>query len=473
MPLIHDNPWLVSQLLKSATDEEKRLNQYKRGQAPPNPQIAGALRALLNSLRDQITPLAEGKDQVGNASGGAELASHHMDSMGDLVEWMAANGTRIGGTTIVVPGTGDRPSEDYGHYKIEPGTEIVTPLARPDRTVKAYWINPTALKQYLVGLQSDPKLKGNPIFQVQLLKLVQDANNQLDLDMSESYQAPEKEDNYPLDQTPKVFAAQDSRPGTELLTYGDLKSPETFNAWLIAHSIGVGNDKNTLKDNPDQFMRSGGHCAALNYLNYRAIAHMRASVRAEDTERFKIMIGLLQKLAPLYQCSLSGGTQPGQQQGQQQGGGQITPRALVGMATMKPFNTQRIDFQELTTFLDKYVQLKPSMDGLVLQAKNAMQQANGVMNSPGAPFPVGNVTKQALETRTRNPKLLLQYLHDVIDISGRVYMDFYNECQNVLRDQQGGNSIIAGVEEQIASGGPYQYNLSAIERLQEQYPASG
>jgi hypothetical protein len=470
MPLIHDNPWLVSQLLKSAIDEEERLKLYKKGQTAPNPQVAGALKALLNSLRDQITPLKEGPNQVGHASGGAELASGHMDSMGDLVEWMSANGTRIGGTTIVVPGTAERPSEDYGHYKIEPGTEIVVPLASPDRTTKAYWINPAVLKQYLVSLQSDPKLKNNVIFQVQLLKLVQDANKQLDLDVGETYQAPALDDNQEVDRLPKTINLRqwvDPGSGTESLQYKDIKSLEAFNAWFGQNNRGYLLGQQPVTTNSENW----NPCVVINYLQGR-VGHLLQRRTAQTGPIYQAYAKALTDLAGQANCPAQpGGSQPGQEQ--QGGAGKpITPRALVGLATLKPFNTQRIDFQEITTFLDRYVQLKPSMEGLALQAKNAMQQANGVMNSPGAPFPVGNVTKQTLESRTRNPQYLLQYLHNVIDTAGRVYMDFFNECQNALRDLQGGSGIIAGVEEQIAAGGPYQYNLSTLERLQEQYPAS-
>lgn len=469
MPLIHDNPWLVSQLLQSVADEEKRLDLFKRGQAAAaaDAQIAGALRALLSNLRDQITPAKEDPNQVGYGSGGAELASHHMDSLGDLVEWIAVSAIKVGSIPLVVPGTEERPSEDYGHFKIEPGTDIVTPLARPDRTAKAYWINTGALKQYLVSLQSDQKLKGNPIFQVQLLKVVQDANR-LGLDMSETYEAPAIDDGQEVDRLPKTLdPRQWNQPGTEQLLFGNIKSLEALNAWFGQAGRGymVGQKTVTIKD------QEWNICVVLNILKTRA----DALYQRRTAESGPIMQAYVKQIADVQKqanCPGSGQQpgQPGQGQGQGQGGTQITPRALVGLATLKPFNTQRIDFQEITTFLDRYVQLKPDMAGLAMQAKNAMQQANGVMNSPGAPFPMGNITQQSLNSRTRNPQYLLQYLHNVIDITGRVYMDFYNECQNVLRDLQGGSGIIAGVEEQIAAGGPYQMNLSDLERLQEQYP---
>lgn len=462
MSFIYENPWLVEKLLEAGSKSEKPV--VKEGQAAdPNKPVGDALRAVLNNLRDQITPLKEGPQQVGHASGGAELASHNMDSMGDLVEWMAKNGTRIGNAVIVQPGNVERPSEEYGYFKIEPGTEIVVPMARPDRSVVAYWINPEALKQYLVSLQSDPKLKNNVIFQVQLLKLIQDANRQLDVDISEEYKAPEKEDSYPLDQTPKVLLPNDSKQGSEVLTYGDLKTTEGFNGWLISHKIGVMNDKNTLADNADQFMRNGSHCAALNILYYRAVAHLRASVRAEDSERFKIAMSQLQKLAPLYQCTLSGTPQPGQQQ--PGAGSLITPRALVGLATLKPFNTQRINFQEIDIFLTKYLEIKPQVAPLVGQVRNAIQLANGLLKSPGMPLDVSNLNAQQVKLWTDQPLPLLNYLYTVISVAGGVYTDFVTECKNVFQEMQGGASLLRSVEQQITDGGPQKVNLWAIQRV--------
>src|SRR5271166_2560869 len=187
--LIHDNPWLVNQLLQAVADEESKF--LKKAQTVADPmaqQTADALRSLLTNLGDQLAPAA--RNSIDH-SGTAELSSTHMESMGDFVQWLLGNNTKIGGTQIVYAGNVAQPGEDYGYYKIEPGTEIVVPLSRPDRSVVAYWINADALKRYLVSLQSDIKLQNNTMFQVQLLKLVQDANKQLDAGINEKYEAPE------------------------------------------------------------------------------------------------------------------------------------------------------------------------------------------------------------------------------------------------------------------------------------------
>lgn len=464
MSLIYDNPWLVSQLIKSALSEEERLS--KKAQVDPNLQYAGdGLKAMLNNLRDQITPLKEGPTQVGYDTW-ADLKSPDMDSMGDFVQWLASHGTRFGGKVIVYPGNVEQPAEDYSFYRIEAGSIIEVPLSRSQRPTTGYWVNDAALKQFLTSLQSDQKLRNNVIFQVQLLKLIQMANKELDAAISEEYKAPEKEDSYPLDQVPKLLMYNDSKRGSEVLAYGDLKSTESFNGWLIKHQIAVMNEKNILSpDTQDQFIRSKSHCAALMILFYRANSHLQASVRPEDTERFKVMISQLQKLAPSYQCNLAGQQQQqqGQQTGQQGAGSNITVRALIGLAALQPFNTRNINFQEIDTFLTKYLEIKPQVAPLVGQVRNAMQLANGILKSPGAPLDVHNFNVAELKLKTEQPHQLLNYLYTIITVAGSIYSDFIAECTNVFKDMRGGDNLIRTINEQI--DGPHRMNVGAITRV--------
>ena len=155
MPLIKDNPWLISQLLQSVADEESKRELLKKGQVTPeNKASAEGLKAMLVNLRNQITPSKPDPNRVGQVDSALSLSSNHMDSMGDMVTWLATNKVTMGDQIIVYPGNIARPSEEYGYFKIEPGTEIIIPLAKQDRNVVAYWINPTALKGYLMSLQA-------------------------------------------------------------------------------------------------------------------------------------------------------------------------------------------------------------------------------------------------------------------------------------------------------------------------------
>ena len=133
--------------------------------------------------------------------------------MGDLVEWLSANQTKLGGAQLVYPGNVSRPNEDYGYHKIEPGTKIVVEAAPPNsarptlpnRAEVGYWINTNALKNYLVSLQTDIKLKNNVTFQVQRRNLIRFANEHLDMGLSEQYKENVSEilpDETPVDTVP-------------------------------------------------------------------------------------------------------------------------------------------------------------------------------------------------------------------------------------------------------------------------------
>ena len=130
MPLIHDNPWLIEQLLKSVAQETTLPP------ADPNAQqqVADALRALLGNLRNQHESRFLTRNVIEHGAGNVstDLGSQHMSSMGDLVEWLSANQTKLGGAQLVYPGNVSRPNEDYGYYKIEPGTKIVVEAAPPN-----------------------------------------------------------------------------------------------------------------------------------------------------------------------------------------------------------------------------------------------------------------------------------------------------------------------------------------------------
>lgn len=462
MPIIHDNPWLIEQLLAAA----------QAAAPPPAPaaiplqqqqqEVADALHAVLDNLKNQLDPATN------NANG--DLASTHMESMGDLVQWLLAHGKQISNPPIVYPGNVQRPSEDYGYYRIEPGTEIVVPLARSDRSAVAYWINADALKKYLISLQGDHKLKSNVMFQVQLLKLVQDANKQLDADISEKYEAPEKPDNYPIDQVPKVLMANDSKPGSELLTYGDLKSREALTSWLTGHNIGLGSAQNTLATNPDKF----DLCGAINVLYYRATRHSQLSARPEDTERFKIYIGRMEKLASEMSCQLTG--QPGQQGQQQQpgAGSQGQPgdmNTLQELAGEQIFDINSLDLDKIKVFADKYAGWanRPDVTQLASKIDNSINIAKSYMAAPATIQLSGmSATKFGLQqlanlcTNGANALRLANALNTVVTYAGSMVIDLSNHIQRNFRN---GDQASRNLKEQVAPGGPQQSNLMQLRGL--------
>lgn len=483
MSFIHDNPWLVNQLLEAALDSEKKLS--KQGQAAPvqkqeQPAVSG-LKSILNSLRDQITP-GTGPNDISHETGGADVFSHNLDSMGDLIQWLASNGTKIGAKAIVYPGNQQRPSEEYGYFKIEPGTEILVAdsPARPDRgnvAVVGYWINPTALKNYLISLQADPKLKNNVMFQVQLLKLIQDANKQLDVDISEQYKEPEKTlpDNTLVDNTPaELDPTQYSTQGNIPLTLGDLNSSMALNSWLNSKKVGlkINGHSGAMAINHPDF----DHCALLKILNQRATFNAR---RATSVDAKAVATAYTQKvkaIATEISCDLGGQQpqKPGQQPGQQPGQGGLasaSPQVLMQLSALQPFDSQVISFQEIEEFLKLYAQY--ANDANVSQMINKLQfsiQAFKNDTQMGSDtIPMYNLTTEQFKGMLKNPAKAYvdaSLLHDIVFYGGTLYQRLVTSLQSIANDPERGKYInYRAMQQQVTPGGPQQTNVDQINRL--------
>jgi len=479
MPLIHDNPWLVSQLIQAALDSENKLS--KKGQAAPAQEqpVATGLKSILNNLRNQINPGSDSTGAISHETSGADVFSHNMDSMGDLVQWLANNGTRVGGKAIVYAGNVARPGEEYGYFKIEPGTEILVRdnPARPDRgnaSLVGFWINPEALKNYLVSLQSDEKLKTNVMFQVQLLKLIQDANKQLDLDVSEQYKAPEKvlPDTTVADSTPQELnPTQWSTQGNIPLTLGDLKDSTTLNAWLSSKNIGLnigGHTGGMMINHPDF-----DHCALLKILNQRAGFKASRATTAEAKEIAAAYAQKIKAIAAEIKCDLS--AQP-QQPGQEKPGGQAgglaaaSPQILQELSSLKPFNSQYISFPEIGKFLQLYGQYAndPSVSELI----NRLNTGINVFKS----YTTGSDTIQLYNLTTDQFKAMLKsgsyatlaadQLYEIIMYAGQLYQRLVNSLQTIAQDPNRGTYIdYRAMQQQVTPGGPQLTNVTTLNRL--------
>lgn len=476
MPLIYDNPWLIEQLVQAGLDSENKFS--KQGQATPapapeQPAVAG-LKSILNSLRDQITP-GSGPNDISHETGGADVFSHNMDSMGDLVQWLASNGTKIGAQAIVYPGTQQRPSEEYGYFKIEPGTEIVVPIRSSDRTVVGYWINPTALKNYLVSLQADPKLKNNVMFQVQLLKLIQDANKQLDLDVSEQYKAPEKVlpetsvlDSVPKDMNPQVW----SNTGTVKLTAGDLKDATSFNAWLNTNSISIIVGGRGVGFNHPDYDR----CAILRILNQRAKFNADRSTSADAKSFAAAYDQKVKAIAAEVKCDLGGQAQkpenkPGNQNGQAGGLAAANPQVLQQLSALRPFNSQYISFTEIEEFLNLYGQY--ANDANVAQMINklqfSMQQFRADTQMGSDTIQLYNLTTDQFKGMLKDPAkayVAASTLYDVVFYGGQLYQRLVTSLQSMANDPERGKYIdYRAMQQQITPGGPQLTNVNQLNRL--------
>jgi hypothetical protein len=476
MPLIKDNPWLISQLLQSVADEESKRELLKKGQVTPeNKASAEGLKAMLVNLRNQITPSKPDPNRVGQVDSALSLSSNHMDSMGDMVTWLATNKVTMGDQVIVYPGNIARPSEEYGYFKIEPGTEIIIPLAKQDRNVVAYWINPTALKGYLMSLQADPKLRGNVIFQVQLLKLIQDANKQLDVDVSEEYKEPVQElpDNTEVDRFPKTIENLErfSQPGTEPLLYGNIKSLEALNSWLGQKGIGmkVENQVYTMKD------QEFDTCAIINYMYGRAnLLYQRRT--KESAPVMLAYVKSVTEVAKQSNCNLTAPGQKSNQQQQQSGQGGLaaaSPQILTQLSSLRPFNANYISFTEISTFVDLYAKFANDDDTRRTAADltKYISTFKLYLGQASPTIPLTNITSSRFKSMLKAANEATNasnLLYDIVFYAGQMYQTLIVSLQSLAQDAERGKYIdYRSMQQQVVPGGPWQTNLTTLDSLRK------
>lgn len=473
MPLIHDNPWLVEQLLKSVAQEAGGTP------TPPPPdnqqQVADALRALLLNLRNQADPSSRGVIEHG--AGAATLGSQNMESMGDFIEWLAKNQTKYGGKQIVYPGNTNSPGEDYDFYKIEPGTKIAVEVetpggARPTLPNKAeipYWVQTAALKQYLVALQADEKLRGNVTYQVQLLNLIRFANEQLDAGISETYKEEVKDQQ--VDGLPPVLDMNNwNAMGSKPLWLHDLKDINTLNAVLgkaPMTAVKVGN-------HPPQTMKDmhWNQCVAINVIAARARSYLQNASPEAKGWATAYNKGITD-IAKSVNCSLSSGS--GDWDGEGGGGGEggtTATATLEQLLGMQVFNARFISVAAMKQFVDSYAswssashrptnatRLKADFDGAVSQAQTAVRNLM-------SPIMLSGVDRQQFTnlytTNASYFTLAIAHLSSIVSSAQRAFQDFI-----MVVGQQSGpdSSTVQKLNRQIAIA---QQNINDLMRIKSQ-----
>jgi hypothetical protein len=466
MPLIHDNPWLIEQLLQSVAQDA--------GPPPPNNQqeVADAMRALLLNLRNQADPSSRGVIEHG--TGAATLGSQNMESMGDFIEWLAKNQTKYGGKQVVYPGNTNAPSEDYDFYKIEPGTKIAVevdapggarPASLPRSGEVGYWVQTDALKQYLVSLQKDEKLRTNVTFQVQLVNLIRFANEQLDTGLSETYKEV-LPDTTVLDTVPNPIDPHHWGGGTVPLTYADVKSLEALGGWIKSKNISVKKKNQTIGSSDLQRFKI---CDVIVALYHRAYSMTRAPDTAKAIDAYKSAMAAIAKQSNCNVSSSGGDGDDDTEGGNESGGQGGTTMSLEQLAGMQVFNTRFIDVRTIVMFADAYAawanangrggvaQLKSELHGAVSDAQKSFRN---IMS----PIVIGSITRQQFTEQYVNGfpyfELATRNLITIITNGQRMLQDFII----VFSQNHGGldGSAVQKISRQIPIA---QQNINDVMRI--------
>src|ERR1700677_558559 len=131
MSFIFEDPSLIDQLLTSGLRDILKFTKQGQAAAATADQNRTILSQHLKTLQDQFNPAGVSRDPNAGPTishnGAASLGSPQLESLGDLVQWLANNGTKVDGQTVAYP---TKPEDDsqYTLYKLE--THTTTPQQR-------------------------------------------------------------------------------------------------------------------------------------------------------------------------------------------------------------------------------------------------------------------------------------------------------------------------------------------------------
>lgn len=468
MPLIHDNPWLIEQLLKVAQEAAPPA-----AAPPPDPvdqkqQISDALHRLMTHIRSQLTPQAGSMQWAP----GTDLSSNDMESMGAFVGWLAQHGTKMEGKQIVIPDKGNtpRPSEDYGYYRIEPGTEIAVVdeqgQARPtlpNRAEQRYWIQTDLLRNYLTQLQADEKLRSNVPFQWQLLKLIQDANSQFQMGIGEKYEKQISDQQYldsvfnPMD--PSNWGGDTMNTGVKVF-YGDVKSSGNLVDWVKKNNIRVKKDGKEYAANDLQNFQI---CDVIGILYRRSHAMNPGSDAQEAVAAYR---KATEALAQQNNCDTSnwgGGAQAG---GAGAAGGKGDPAILQELLGEQLFDTREIDLNKIQMFAERFAQWSgtPAMNTIRDNIRQSVASVNSQLTAPGAPITVeSTLTPLDWKGKFHNGNAGSVMATTIDNILDQAASMVYQLVNIVKRSMRNGPQLTNSLEQQLA--GPLQANHTMVRKM--------
>ena len=437
MSLIHNNPWLVERLLKTALEDDKKLS--KKAQTDPDElkrQNIIALQQQIKALQDQLNPQAQvpsNPNEISTQGAGAALKMPDLQSLGSLVMFVDKNKITVGGKRIAY-GSDDpefkTDDESYELYQLE-GSATLIPVRSGalDQAKLSFRINKDLLVKYLQSLQALSIKQKNPMLAAPLKSIIQEANEQLQTNVGK-YQEPAEPlpENVEVDRLPRTLDlkswGQDGQDA--ILTTSDIASLQSLNAWFDKYKLSVqpskgGNPVTIREQDFDQ-------CVGIKVLAMRAQRNVQRSTSDKAKATATIYLRQMTAIATEAHCDLSQvGIQSGQQSAQQGTG--LSTEVLQELAQELPFNSQYINFQQIAKFVDKYASLanNQTVSAAADQVHKAIDMANEILATPDLNIQLNNVTTERFKLLTKNAnqaKWLANYLYTLVSVAGRIYQDF-------------------------------------------------
>lgn len=398
MSFIYDDPKLISQLVKHALDFETKFT--KEGQAANQDLIT--LRALLDGLANELPGTKEpgAPSEISHEKGPADpdpsdpkLTSINLEGLGALTDFLMQNKITVDGQRVAYDISQDPGSDDYQLYQLEPNAGLLE-VADRSQVTKGFFVNKDLLNKYIVSLQAQLHSKPNPVMDVQLRKIVQQANTQLDSGLSEKYKAPETTlpatevlTTFPDSLDPK-FPTKD---GNIQLTFGDISSAAGIKAWVNNNRISIavpGREGGPLGINHPEY----DFCVVAMTLYTKAQWLLRNKAGTPELEKkYGAFVKKMTEVAPTLQgpngqaCNLTAAHATTQTPANQGGSGagatgtaaQLRQSASRAAAAL-PFAASDIDFDRIKRFFQLVAPLMSNVPAVANNIQDVEQQMNAV-----------------------------------------------------------------------------------------------
>lgn len=233
MSFLHDNPWLIQELLKIG--QGKTLDPTENV-SPQQAQGNLALK-LLDQIQKEFSPVDPNKPaEVSTASGAeAKLTTQALENIGALVSFLVQNKITVNGKQPAYDT--DPQQEGYTMYKLQGGSAVI-PDPNRETPGTPYWINPELLSAYIVSLQAQDAQKPNRVLETYLKSLIQESNKMLGTKVNPKYQPPTQSSQQP-GQAQQPGQGKPGQPGDQqggqaaTVSLADLAAMTPFNSNYI------------------------------------------------------------------------------------------------------------------------------------------------------------------------------------------------------------------------------------------------
>jgi hypothetical protein len=467
LPSIFNDQKLISDLLDI-------VQPVKQGQAAP--PDADAIKAIASKLVNKLG--VESSISVDNPD--VQLFMRDLQSLGQLVNFLNINGVKYNNIMIVQPDYNKLDADMKRLYVPFKGEGAITVGGATPAIYK------DGLVAYFKSLQQEAGDEGGQLLTGILNNLAQQINKLLGTKLGAEETAPTGAVSMAtqVDTVPQVLDAEHwGDEGTIPLILADIKSVDALRNWLRMRNVSLKTVMETKNDQGQSLktpinatvkdLQYFDICKVINILHNRAQKLYGGTQRPEG----KAYLASMKQIAGQASCSLTGvsttetggGTGEGAGAG---GGARISAAALQQLASLKPFNSQYINFHEISTFLKSYAALanSPEVTAAAQQIQGYIDTFKSYMAIPSDTVQLYNLTGSQFKSWLKNPaaaQIAVGILYDIVHYAGVLYQQMLASLQTVARDQldRVDPGLFRGMMQQVVPGGPQLTNISTLNEL--------